>query len=204
MVRRLIWIPVVHDTADLGTLVEEVKAHYGESLWEQHTKGVSLFWDRVEACVARIPLPPHQTKVYQDGLPVEGEPGRRLVEALARRGSRNHRIILSLLARGAKLVATEDPALLLEEYELARRTLATSSEDGLAELRRRKQDLLRRRDAYIARRIGETLHEGEMGILFLGLLHDVRPYLPADVRLSRILPRVRLPSPPLRAGSHEA
>jgi hypothetical protein len=45
---------------------------------------------------------------------------------------------------------------------------------------RASPELLRRsleaRDRHIARRIGETLADGEIGILFIGAAHDVRRY----------------------------
>jgi len=46
-----------------------------------------------------------------------------------------------------------------------------------------KDSLLQRRDQYIARRINETLRGGETGLLFLGLLHSIRPWLDEDVQV---------------------
>jgi hypothetical protein len=46
--------------------------------------------------------------------------------------------------------------------------------------------LLRRRDAHIAKRIFETLAEGETGILFIGAYHDVLSKLPADIEVIQV------------------
>ena len=42
------------------------------------------------------------------------------------------------------------------------------------------------RDAFIARRIDETLKEGETGILFLGMLHKVTEILPSDITVENL------------------
>ena len=47
--------------------------------------------------------------LYQDGLPVCGEE-KRIAQDLARTGSANHRLLLELMARGARLIGTEAPA----------------------------------------------------------------------------------------------
>jgi hypothetical protein len=46
--------------------------------------------------------------------------------------------------------------------------------------------LLKQRDDFIAKRIGETLGEGETGILFIGAYHDILPKLPDDIQVSQI------------------
>jgi len=43
--------------------------------------------------------------------------------------------------------------------------------------------LLAKRDAFIAQRINQTLGEGEFGILFVGLLHNVHRGLLPDIEL---------------------
>ena len=51
------------------------------------------------------------------------------------------------------------------------------------------QDLLTRRDAFMAKRIGETLPPGATGILFVGALHDVARFLPEDISVEVPLAR---------------
>jgi hypothetical protein len=43
--------------------------------------------------------------------------------------------------------------------------------------------LLKARDAFIARRIAETLQEGETGVIFLGALHQLQ--MPAESGLTQ-------------------
>ena len=50
-------------------------------------------------------------------------------------------------------------------------------------------EIILRRDRYIARRINETLREGETGLLFMGAIHRTSEMLPPDIRISYLLPR---------------
>jgi hypothetical protein len=45
------------------------------------------------------------------------------------------------------------------------------------------QELLDIRDEYIAQRIDQTLLDNEMGILFLGFMHNIETKLPSDILL---------------------
>jgi hypothetical protein len=91
-----------------------------------------------------------------------------------------------LVKKGATLVGTESRELLLEEYELAGQLLESMSVGGRSVLRREKnsQALLKKRDRYIAERIERTLGIGEIGLLFLGMLHALAG-LPGDIEVLR-------------------
>jgi hypothetical protein len=117
--------------------------------------------------------------------------GRELdiVKELAAAGSRNHRLALELVRRGATVMGTESGELLVEEYGRVRRLL------GSCETRARHEDfktsgaaLIQKRDRFIAQRIAATLVRGEIGILFLGMLHAVAGLLPADIWLFGLKP----------------
>jgi len=119
---------------------------------------------------------------------VGGSVGRAVVEEAARRGSRNYRLLLGLIDRGAELRRTEDPELLRQEHDLlARETSTTLSVDRKRNEQRTVPDreksgrLLRERDEFIARTIDATLEEGEVGILFLGAEHQATARLAPDI-----------------------
>ncbi|MFO0891256.1 MAG: hypothetical protein U0790_19195 [Isosphaeraceae bacterium] len=190
--RRLFWIPIVHTAADLGTLEGRVRQlHHrrgGTSAWQDRVKQVGLLWRSIRTRIFQLNLDFTRVLLYQDGLPVCGKEDR-IVEDLARTGSANHRLLLELRARGAKLMGTESPDLLIEEYELNRQLLLNESppaEGVLEEVRRLSSDLLDRRDAFIARRIDETLGADQIGCLFLGLMHSIDGRLPADITVDRL------------------
>jgi hypothetical protein len=179
--RQLDLIPIVHGEADLGRLAETAREATGEA-WARKQRVVEEFWRTIERWSESLHFLPEQLHVYQDGLPVCGQE-QRIVGDLARQGSRNHKVLERLVRRGAVLHGTEQPDLLLEEYEMARQALEASPANAGEESAARAADLLERRDAFIGARIDETLPEGGVGILFIGLLHDVARHLPRDIEV---------------------
>lgn len=126
-------------------------------------------------------------RLYQDGLPQCGRE-TEIVTELAAAGSPNHGLLLALMKRGATLMGTEDPDLLLEEYRLVQRVLAAKKPEEVARIEAheatRSRALLARRDAHIAKRINQSLQPGETGILFLGMLHSLQPLLAKDIAVT--------------------
>jgi len=145
---------------------------------------------RVARLTWRLEIDFHELKVYQDGLPVCGRE-LEIVQDLARQGSKNHQLLVELAERGATIMGTEDAQLLVEEYLRLRDGLDADSETG--DRVTPGEDLLHRRDLYVAKRIRETLRDGETGILFIGLLHEVDEKLCQDMEISY----------PLREGEEE-
>ncbi len=180
--RRLLYIPIIHEEADLGSagssLAQSTSTQVGGNRWALHQQTVQSFWEGIERYLDTFG--PDTIRVYQDGLPADGALGRRIVEEAASRGSRNYRLILALLDRGAQLRATEDAALLLQEHASLRRA------EQQQPCPRQREELLARRDAYIAGRINATLQEGEAGVLFIGAGHHVLSILADDIVVRRL------------------
>jgi predicted PilT family ATPase len=144
---------------------------------------VEKMWEQIENAVASLPITAGTVRVYQDGLPVCGHE-QDIVSELAGAGSRNHRTLLELQARGATLMGTESPELLVQEYQLATAGFASGVTVRMEVRQKQLRDtLLEKRDAYIADRINGTLGAGESGILFMGMLHAVAKYLDADINV---------------------
>lgn len=179
--RRLLYIPVIHDEADLGSsapdLAQGSAALAGERRWAMHRETASRFWRNVSDCLPRVDAP--KMRLYQDGLAADGATGRRIVEEGARRGSRNYQLLLDLLNHGAALQATEHPALLLQEHANLR---AANRQAPSAEQRQR---LLDARDTYIANVISSTLQQEELGVLFIGAAHHVLGRLAPDITVQK-------------------
>lgn len=146
-------------------------------------KDAATFWEHVARRVQSLPLNWSQVRVYQDGLP--DVPSASIARILEKADTPNYRLLRWLERQGARVMGTESPALLQEEYALLEARLREESDDGPAQRRYagRASSLLQERDNYIARRIADTLKEGEMGLLFLGAAHIVRDKLPADIRM---------------------
>ncbi len=137
----------------------------------------------IETKLGQLNLTLDKVRIFQDGLPVSGKEVE-IVTKLAEKGSRNHALILSLMKKGARIMGTESAELLLEEYEFEKKLLAAPNpqQDRRSDIAR-SQDLVKRRDEFIAHRIDEALLEGETGLLFLGALHSPEHFLDKDIEV---------------------
>ena len=189
--RRLIYIPIIHSAVDLGSLSESAKAHYakavGEGIWSQREKAVGELWKHIQQSIQVLHLDYRSVRIYQDGLPVCGFE-EKIVREVAEAGSCNHLLIVELLDRGAMLEGTEDPQLLMEEYEAQMRCMEQQSvSDQVRQERiRQAESLLKARDASIAERIDATLKEGETGLIFLGALHRLDGLQSTDIQVTTL------------------
>jgi len=185
MSRLLFCVPIMHDQADMGSLAPHVRAKLaaGDAAWVARQATIAAFWKRVESwCLTTLPKSLARYAIYQDGLPVCGFENE-IVRELAERGSANHRLVLGLLKRGARLEGTESPDLLLREYELAKSAVA----QGAANVGSNSaKTLLDERDQFIAGRIDQSLQEGEAGVLFIGLFHNVLRFVPRSIDIQRV------------------
>jgi hypothetical protein len=181
---RLIYVPILHSTAEMGSSAPAYKAafvaQYGESKWQERSAQFDAIWRAIADSISALWLDLGRVKLYQDSLPVCGREVA-LVEDLAALGSQNHQLLLSLMRGGATLVGTESPDLLLEEYRLIQAPETRTEARAAA--------LLEARDRFIAERIDATLADGEDGILFIGALHHVAKFLPQRFRVEYLAVR---------------
>ncbi|MDI6884965.1 MAG: hypothetical protein QMD22_01170 [archaeon] len=191
MKKKLLIIPVAHSEAEMGSLRNDIsqiiEGAMGWDRRERHREEVYTFWENLKELLTQIlkDVNIELVKVYQDGIPVGGELGVKLVEECARNGSQNFQIISSLLEKGATLEKTEDVQLLKEEYEILKNIINAKTDSEREKLagryKKRLHELTEERDKYIAGRIKETLKEGMLGILFIGAAHNILPYLSPEI-----------------------
>ena len=178
------YVPIIHTQADLdelGATVQRIKTNnFGRRRFAQSADLVDKMWREIEDTVESLPIETGNTRVYQDGLPVCPHEAR-IISELAEAGSRNYKLLLRMESRGAMLMGTENPDLLVEEYQLAVTGLNSGGAGGKRQRELRSAALLEKRDRFIAARINSTLQPGETGVLFLGMLHSVRPFLERDM-----------------------
>jgi pheromone shutdown protein TraB len=190
--RTLIYVPVIHTSADLGSIAKEVAKRgirdLGQELWEKHRKTVEGFWDVVSDYFDSIDV--KDMKIYQDGMVAEDEVGKKIAEDTAKAGSKNYQLILKLLDRGAVLVKTEDFKLVKKEYDrlLAITQAKSITKKIIAFIKYKlvKVILLNRRDNFIANRIEQTLKAEEKAILFIGAFHNIKKRLPKDIQIKEV------------------
>ena len=185
----LIWVPVIHTQADLGSLGEWSEDPVGRLQWQQRRKSTEELWHRIRREIDNLHLDYERVRLYQDGLPHCGYE-EQIVGDLASAGNRNHLLLLDLMEKGAKLTGTESPDLLTKQYEVIQGVLVPPGPEetnNVAELyMERRRALLRKRDRYIAQRISDTLAAGEIGLVFLGMLHSVEDHLPPHIRIGML------------------
>jgi len=190
--RTLIYVPVIHTSADLGSMAKDISKRgirdLGEEIWTKHRKTVEGFWDAISDYFNSLDV--KGMKIYQDGMVGEGEVGKKIVEDTAKAGSKNYQLVAKLLERGAVLVKTEDFKFVKQEYD---RLLAITQAKSIlrkvmAFLKYKlvKTILLNKRDTFIAKRIDETLRSGERGILFIGAFHKIKNRLPESIQVREI------------------
>jgi hypothetical protein len=174
----------------MGALSEPIRRlkvkRLGRLGWERNVNRVDKLWAQIEQAIESLVLNYERVRLFQDGLPVCGREAE-IVAELAQAGSRNHRLLLRLGEKGATIMGTESSALLVEEYQVVKEDFAArrfqARVAGPARSKALRESLLKRRDQYIARRINGTLRRGETGLMFLGMLHSLGPWLDKDIRV---------------------
>ena len=179
--RALIRFPIIHGSEDMGGLDASVnRARTDEEIIKQKAV-VTYFWRTIESAIDGFSLDLYKVKIYQDSLPVCGKEVE-IVDDTAKTGSPNYLLLQRLRNKGATVIGTESPELLLEEYSLMKRVYQADSGQTLPS-QALAQSLLDRRDEFIVQRINDTLFDGDMGILFLGMNHRIEGRLPDDIKL---------------------
>jgi hypothetical protein len=176
--RALILLPIIHSPTDLGTLSAAAESSRNDGQALQYLDAVESFWSVVDGVIKGMDLNYQQLKVYQDSLPV-CDVVDRIVADVAASGSKNYALLETLQKKGSTLMGTESPDLLKQEKALMTEML--QSPDRSQALTEKAQDLLSQRDSFIGQRINESLADEEMGLIFVGLMHNIEPYLSSDI-----------------------
>jgi hypothetical protein len=178
--RALIYFPIIHSPEDLGTLNKAASDLRTDEQTQKYLDAVEHFWTMIATTIDGLRLDYKNLKLYQDGLPVCGKE-QEIVAEVAEAGSQNYKLLQTLLQKGAVLMGTESPELLVKEHVLMTQLLKPGEPAEASQ--ETAQALLSQRDDFIAQRIDETLLDNEMAILFLGLMHNIETRLPKDIVL---------------------
>ena len=173
----------------MGSMQEAVENEYikkyGKAKWKEHIKAIDKMWAGITKKLEALDLDYKKVKLYQDGLPICGKE-LEIVQDIAQRGGKNHRLLLTLLEKGATLEGTEDVNLLLKEYNYIKATVQGGKAGRIKDtksLKERGRENLIQRDRFIAKRIDKTLNDGWVGLCFIGAQHKVDKYLPKDIKV---------------------
>lgn len=177
--RALIYFPIIHSHKDLGTLDKRVSDLRTDEQADKYLDATEHFWKMIATTIEDLELDYSHLRLYQDGLPVCGKEQEIVAEVVESAGSQNFKLLQKLHQKGAVLMGTESPELLVQEHALMTQLLNPGEPTEIS--LKTAQELLNKRDDYIAQRIDKTLQDNEMGLLFLGLMHNIEKKLPQDI-----------------------
>lgn len=197
--RRLIYVPIIHTMADMGSKAEALRQEslkrFGAVRWEQSRRLIDEAWEGIRTRLLSLKLPWERVRIYQDGLPASGME-LEIAREVAALGSKNYQLVMELVRRGARLMGTESAELLIREHTHIKRIAEAETDAEREEAKRgyaaESAEILKARDAFIARRITETLEEEEIGVLFLGMMHEVDRLLPEEIQVEFLIDRLPL------------
>jgi len=87
--RKLYYIPIIHSQIDMGSVGSELsksgEIKYGKELWMNHIEEVDKSWNKIKSFINRQlkNISFDKVKIYQDGLPITGEIGIKLLRILS-------------------------------------------------------------------------------------------------------------------------
>ncbi|MEI6153879.1 MAG: hypothetical protein WCQ90_07315 [Deltaproteobacteria bacterium] len=198
-IRSLIYVPVLHTQKEAGEILLSLKADEAgksaDTSSADQEKSVKEMWAGIHEKILNTHISYPTIRIYQDAMPVCGRE-KEIAEKLARKASRNHQLILDLLKKGANLEGTENPDLLIEEYDNLSQLIGKASvsiqsyRDSLNKYREKGAKLMKQRDAFIAERIISTLKEGETPLVFMGVRHELEKLLQRSFVINYIIYRL--------------
>jgi len=189
--RKLIYIPVIHTEADMGSMAKQLYHQKLPVTAEKkrllHVETVNGFWNSIEIYLNHFQIPENGLKIFQDGMFAEGKMAMTILEEGIKSGSKNSVIVQNLIKQGATLIKTEDFTLVKEEYDQIQLILKAKNQFlryfHLLKYKLLKSHFLMKRDKFISAAINEALKPGETGILFIGAYHNIKNRLPSDIEI---------------------
>lgn len=178
MGRTLYWVPVLHSGSELIPYEGTDQLIIDET--ESYLKFVEQYWSRLEPEIWKRKV----DRVYVDGWTGGSWDG---VVTNARAGGRVYNIVLNMIMNDVVLEQTEELPLVDNMFdELLNAKKQKSKDNSLLSI----ASLMLVRDLFIRRNIRATLHDGENGMLFIGLAHPMIDY--KDIKVEEVYPANRL------------
>lgn len=168
--RKLFFVPLVFTPIKAEPDFLELVASY----WKQ----VQAQLGNLEEKLARV------SRVYHELIASGGEEGVKAIEELS---AGSHRIVKSILDRGAELQPIEDGDLLGEFMDWGRcLAVGLQSQKVFAQVYQSYLEAQKKRNDLIARRIDETLKGDEVGLMLMREGHQVQ--FPPDIQVFYVAP----------------
>lgn len=181
--RTLVYFPIIHSFQEMSSLGDAASQLRTEEQAQKQAATDGRFWGMVAAAIENLGLDYTRLKIYLDGLPLRGKEIEIVADVAAASGGKNHPLLETLHHKGATLMGTESPELLLQEYALMLMAQYLQTGEASGPTMETAEALLAQRDNCIAQRIDGTLQEEEIAMLFLEFAHNIEAKLPKDIIL---------------------
>lgn len=192
----LIYVPVMHTSCETGLILGSINGHipinYSGKFSSEYHRSIEKMWKGIDRKICKYISDYKRVHIYQDALPVCGTEAA-ITGRLAEMGSDNHKLLLKLIRKGATLEGTEEPDLLIKEYDLLNslfRQLAegeTDKDETVNAYKVQSARITKKRDKYIASRIRDTLKPGDLPLVFMGILHHLEKVLEKSFNIEYII-----------------
>lgn len=194
---NILYVPIIHSDVEIENVLSSTCSYKTQVLSGENEETSSSFlikgmWIEIQQKLELFNLNWEKVRIYQESLPVCGEE-IKIVQVLANKNSYNHKLIVELVKRGAKLEGTEDQRLLLRTYELLSHAFLSSNgkrKISMDSYRMVNEGRLTTRDRFIAMHIKQTLKEDETGLVFMGIVHKLDQLLKRDYAITYVTYRI--------------
>ncbi len=156
----------------------------GQDAPQDFLEKAELYWKQVEEQLDNLERKIGKIKkIYHESVSLPGEQGLRVIERLNEKGCP---LIKKKCEQGAELLAAEDMDLFAESLDWANCLRVVVSESVFRKISGFYREATEKRFGCLARRIEETLEEGEAGALFISEGHPVQ--FPPDIQVFYVSP----------------
>ena len=154
---------------------------------EDYLMKIETYWREVKNRIGDLQAKLGEiNRVYHELIDVAGKKGFEAIKGLNKKSYQISRI---LSQKGAVLEAVEDGDLVRESMDWARcLAIYPQSERALRKISQFYVEVMQKRDAYITKRIDDTLKDNEIGILFIRENNNLK--FPSGIEIFRVQPSV--------------
>jgi len=158
-----------------------------KSMPEDYPTKIETYWRDVKNRIGDLQAKLGEiNKIYHELIDVGGKKGFEAIKSL---NKKSYQITRTLSQKGAVLEAAEDGDLVRESMDWARcLAIYPQSERALRKISQFYVEVMQKRDAYITKRIDDTLKDNEIGILFVRENNNLQ--FPSDIEIFRVQPSV--------------
>ena len=158
-----------------------------KSMPEDYLMKIETYWREVKNRIGDLQAKLGEiNRVYHELIDVAGKKGFEAIKGL---NKKSYQITRILSQKGAVLEAVEDGDLVRESMDWARcLSIYPQSERALRKISQFYVEVMQKRDAYITKRIDDTLKDNEIGILFIRENNNLK--FPSRMEIFRVQPSV--------------